>query len=112
MKYDVRISDNVLKFLEKLPEDMKEKILNRINELENNPRRGRLLDKSGMVDLRELKYGSYRIYFTIENKFVVINGIEYEGIVEVSETSKKNNQKNKINKMRIKMRNKNKGDKR
>lgn len=103
MKYNVRITDNVLKYLEKLSKDIKEKVLDRIDELEENPKRGRLLDKSGMVDLRELKYGSFRIYFTIENKFVVINDIEYEGEVEVSEIGKKNDQKRKINIMKDRM---------
>ena len=95
MSYTVKVGDTVTKTVKGLRKNVKDAIEKRFDEIGENPRSGTLLDTSSDVELRGLKHGPFRIYFTIEDKFIVISGIEHEGEVEVPETSKKNDRHNR-----------------
>jgi mRNA-degrading endonuclease RelE of RelBE toxin-antitoxin system len=102
--YYVKIKDVVIKFLNRLPRDRKEKIWKKINLLGENPDIGDYIDREKTKILMELKEGSHRIYYTIENEFVVINEISYEGQVNVDRAGNKNTQTRDIEYMRKNLR--------
>jgi len=104
MKYSVKIADNVMKKIEKLPIDRRKKILERLEVLKNNPDIGKLLFRKSYFQLRELKISSHRIYFIIERGFIVINNIEYYGVVDVERFGNKNSQDRDINFLKDKIR--------
>lgn len=65
---------------------LKEKVVKFIDTLENNPipkKKKHILDLAGNCFLCEYPLNELRFYYTVENQFVVIENIEYDGVVEV-----------------------------
>jgi hypothetical protein len=63
-----------------------------------------ILDRAGSSLLCEYSIEELRFYYTIENQFVVIENIEYKGIVEVLEghaNHKSGNKKNWPNQRKV-----------
>lgn len=86
MVYKVKISNSAEKFISKLDGSYKKKIVNFIEYLENNPvpkNKKHILDVSGNSFLCEYSLDKLRFYYTIENLFIVIEDIEYDGEIEV-----------------------------
>ena len=94
--YNVKVERRVSKYINKLGSKEKDYFLNRYNELKYNKKGYRQLDRSGNVELWELRCQSHRVYYTVENQFIVIENIEYEGNILVCDTSNKNQQQRKI----------------
>lgn len=91
MIYRVDIEDKAQKKLDKLKDKiLKKNIINKINELSHNPRKGKHLFKN----FYELKAKNYRIYYAIFRGIVVIENIE--GIVKVMDIGTKDRQKRDI----------------
>ena len=101
--YNVKTDKFVVKYLKKLGKRDKEYIIDRINQLKYDKRGYRLLDVSGRVELWELRCQNHRIYYTVENQFIVIENIEYEGNINVNRASNKNRQQKMINYMKNKI---------
>lgn len=101
--YNVKTDKFVVKYLKKLGKRDKEYIIDRINQLKYDKRGYRLLDVSGRVELWELRCQNHRIYYTVENQFIVIENIEYEGNINVERASNKNRQQKIINYMKNKI---------
>ncbi len=74
------------------------KVLSLIEELENNPNKGKILGKVGNFSIRELKYQSFRFYFILDSyKLYLFNKKELaELLIKFVKMSKKNNQQKTI----------------
>ena len=86
MYFKVKISTSAKKFLSKLDGKYKKKINNFINFLSETPiprNNKHILDRMGSSMLCEYGVDELRFYYTIENQFVVIENIEYKGIIEL-----------------------------
>jgi len=94
--FNVKVERRVSKYINKLGSKEKDYFLNRFNELKYDKGGYRQLDRSGNVELWELRCQSHRVYYTVENQFIVIENIEYEGNILVCDTSNKNQQQRKI----------------
>lgn len=88
MYFKVKISSSAKKFISKLDGKYKSKIDKFITQLSKEPiprKNNHILDRTGSSMLCEYSIDELRFYYTIENQFVVIEDIEYKGIVEVLE---------------------------
>ncbi len=86
--YNLKIERKAIKFLEKLDISVRRDIDKKIRVLEENPfpkDKKHILASSGASLLCELSYQKWRLYYTIENCFVVIENIEYDGTVNIIE---------------------------
>ena len=100
MFFKVKISSSAKKFISKLDGNYKKKIDKFINILEESPiprQNKHILDRTGSSMLCEYSIDELRFYYTIENQFVVIEDIEYKGIVEVLEGYSNHKSGNKQN---------------
>jgi len=102
MLYKVKIEKHVSNYIRKL--DNKEYFLKRFKKLETNKKGYRLLDTHKSIELWELRSKSHRVYYTVENGFIVINTIEYDGTISVCDAGNKNKQTRAINKLKTKIR--------
>lgn len=88
MYFKVKISSSAKKFISKLDGKYKLKINKFIKQLSSEPiprKNNHILDRTGSSMLCEYSIEELRFYYTIENQFVVIEDIEYKGVVEVLE---------------------------
>ena len=118
MFYRVKFSKSAEKFISKIDGSLKERIPKMITFLENTPvpnNKKHILDTSGSSFLCEYPLEELRFYYTIENQFVVIEDVEYLGVVDILEGhsnhksgSSKNfsNQQKKIKDLKKKFNNK------
>jgi plasmid stabilization system protein ParE len=53
------------------------KLIDRVDQLENNPQSGRVVPEFGKEDIRELIVGNYRIIYRIQMDFVGIARIHH-----------------------------------
>jgi len=65
MKFQVFLHPKANDFLEKLDEDTKKRLLNKIKELEGNKHKGRQLTH---LDCFSLRVGDYRVIYEIHDK--------------------------------------------
>ena len=106
MFYKVKISTSAKKFIKKLDNSYKKKISKMIDDLSSAPvprKNKHILDRTGASLLCEYPIEELRFYYTIENQFVVIEDIEYSGIVDIIEghsNHKSGNKKNNPNQRR------------
>ena len=79
------------------------KVYSLIEELNQNPNKGKILGHVGSISIRELKYKSFRFYFILDAyKLSLFNNSELkELLVKFIEMSKKNNQKKMIQEIRF-----------
>ena len=72
MSYSVRIKGSAAKELARLPRDVRERLIDAIDGLGEEPLVGSLL-KGGLRGLRRLRIGDYRIvYEVLEDELVVL----------------------------------------
>ena len=72
MSYSVRIKGSAVKELARLPRDGRERLIEAIDGLGEQPLAGALL-KGGLRGLRRLRVGSYRIvYEVLDDELVVL----------------------------------------
>jgi len=100
MSYKVKISNSAQKFISKLDGRYKVKVSKFIEKLKRDPlprNNKHILDTSGSSMLCEFSLEKLRFYYTIENQFIVIENIEYQGFVEVLEGHSNHKSGNKKN---------------
>ena len=72
VSYSVRIKKSAAKELARLPRDVKERLIEAIDKLGEEPLTGVLL-KGGLYGLRRLRVGHYRIvYEVLEGELIVL----------------------------------------
>ncbi|MCE2468135.1 MAG: type II toxin-antitoxin system RelE/ParE family toxin [Caldilineaceae bacterium] len=72
MSYSVRIKKSAAKELARLPRDVKERLIEAIDKLGEEPLTGVLL-KGGLQGLRRLRVGHYRIvYEVLDGELIVL----------------------------------------
>ncbi|MXZ42076.1 MAG: type II toxin-antitoxin system RelE/ParE family toxin [Caldilineaceae bacterium SB0666_bin_21] len=64
MSYSVRIKKSAAKELARLPRDVRERLIEAIDKLDEEPLTGALL-KGGLRGLRRLRVGDYRIVYEV-----------------------------------------------
>lgn len=101
--YRVLIDKRVFKYINKLGSQDKNYFKRRFKQLRNDYKGYRLLDITKKTELWELRCSSHRVYYTVENDFIVIDNILYEGDIFVSDCSNKNQQQRKINNLKKKI---------
>ena len=103
--YSVKVARHVSKYIEKLGSKEKDYFINRFNELKYNKSGYRQLDRYKNIELWELRCSNHRVYYTVENQFIIIENIEYEGNINVQNAGNKNRQQGIIDYEKNKMRN-------
>ncbi len=96
--FRVITKEKVEKFLKKLTPEIKKQIDKAIKSLRIDPmRKGKILGSlySGLVFFEKRIYagGGYRIYYTVDERNIIICDIEYLGIVDVELVGSKKTQK-------------------
>ena len=75
--YNIKISNDALKFLSSLKKDDSERIMQRINQLAQNPRNDHVIK---LVNKKPTQYrarqGDYRIFFTIHDEELLVRVID------------------------------------
>ena len=74
--YNVLISKNVKKQLDKIPLVYAKKIATAIYHLENNPRPSGCKKLVSFDDIYRIRIGTYRVIYTIEDKILVVEIIK------------------------------------
>lgn len=69
--YSVRIKDSAAKELARLPNDVRERLIGAIDSLAEAPLAGSAL-KGGLLGLRRLRVGSYRIVYEVREDDLVV----------------------------------------
>jgi mRNA interferase RelE/StbE len=72
MKYAVRLNTRVGKVLDRLPSDMRRRILRRLEALEDNPRPRGVEKLAGVDELYRVRVGTYRIVYAIRDRELVV----------------------------------------
>lgn len=88
-----------VQFISKLGQRERSYFREKFRKLESERQGYRRLYKQKNVELWELRCSSHRIYYTVENEFIVVEDIQYEGDIQVIEASNKNSQQRTINKL-------------
>ena len=78
------------------------KVINLIETLEKNPKKGRELSCIGNIIIKEIKYNSYRFYFITDGYKIKVLKIDElkDLIIKFIEMSSKNNQQKVINQIK------------
>lgn len=69
MKYQIVIDKPALKFLQKQPQEQRERLLKSIYKL---PEVGDIKPMSGYENLYRLRVGTYRVIYTVENNILTV----------------------------------------
>ena len=88
MFYKIKLESKAKKFISKLDSQQKSKVIKFVDSLAKDPfpkNKNPILESSGSSLLCELAVEKIRIYYTIENQFVVIEDVEFDGVVGVLE---------------------------
>lgn len=88
LKYNVEISDSAKKFIKNIDGSLVKRVDKFLLDLETNPipnNKKHILEVHGPSMLCEGAIDKLRFYYTIEDKFVVIEDIKYRGSVEIIE---------------------------
>jgi len=72
MKYTVRLNTRVGKVLDRLPPNMRRRILRRLEALEDNPRPRGVEKLAGVDELYRVRVGTYRIVYAIRDRELVV----------------------------------------
>ena len=98
--YKIKYEKKAKKFLKNLDFSIKSRIDNELEKLKYKPfprNKKHILDSSQISILCELSVDNLRIYYTIEDGFIVIEEVEYEGIVTLIEGQNSHKSGNKQN---------------
>ena len=104
MVFHVVVDQKVLKFLGKLPANERRILSKKIDGLKKSKRGYRQIGKIGEVEFWELRCSSHRIYYQVEENEIIIENILYDGQIQITDFSNKNQQQRTINKMKKKIR--------
>jgi mRNA interferase RelE/StbE len=72
MKYTVRLNTRVGKVLDRLPPDIRRRLVRRLEALEDNPRPRGVEKLSGVDELYRVRVGTYRIVYAIRDRELVV----------------------------------------
>jgi mRNA interferase RelE/StbE len=72
MKYTVRLNARVGKVLNRLPPDMRRRLVRRLAALEDNPRPRGVEKLAGVEELYRVRVGTYRIVYAIRDRELVV----------------------------------------
>jgi mRNA interferase RelE/StbE len=72
MKYTVRLNARVGKLLNRLPPDMRRRLVRRLVALEDNPRPRGVEKLAGVEELYRVRVGTYRIVYAIRDRELVV----------------------------------------
>ena len=72
MKYTVRLNAQVGKVLNRLPPDMRRRLVRRLEALEDNPRPRGVEKLAGVEELYRVRVGTYRIVYAIRDRELVV----------------------------------------
>jgi mRNA interferase RelE/StbE len=72
MTYTVRLNARVGKVLDRLPPDMRRRLVRRLEALEDNPRPRGVEKLAGVEELYRVRVGAYRIVYTIRDRELVV----------------------------------------
>jgi mRNA interferase RelE/StbE len=72
MTYTVRLNARVGKVLDRLPPDMRRRLVRRLEALEDNPRPRGLEKLAGVEELYRVRVGACRIVYTIRDRELVV----------------------------------------
>lgn len=98
--YKVKYEENAKKFIKKLDFVIKTRVIEKIKKLELDPfprQKKHILETVGSSLLCELSIDKLRIYYTVEDRFIVIEEIVYKGIVTLIEGKNNHKSGNKLN---------------
>ncbi|OCQ91976.1 addiction module toxin RelE [Nostoc sp. MBR 210] len=76
MIYQIEITTRAAKQLKKLPEDIKVKIEEKIQELSNNPRPNGVVKLEGEEDTYRVRLGKYRILYEIKDDLLIVKVVK------------------------------------
>jgi hypothetical protein len=100
---EVRISDDLLKQIEKTFKKQSIEVIEFLQTLEDSPHKGTTLGNVRGIIIKELKYSTFRFYFIHETNCKIYlysqNNIR-EILIKVIAMSKKNDQQDVINKVK------------
>ena len=100
MFYKIKLEKKASQFISKLDVQEKERVKTAIDNLKESPfprNKKHILSLNGSSMLCELAVSKLRIYYTIENQFVVVENIEYKGIITILEGKRNHKSGNKKN---------------
>ena len=72
MKYTVRLNAQVGKVLNRLPPDMRRRLVRRLEALEDNTRPRGVEKLAGVEELYRVRVGTYRIVYAIRDRELVV----------------------------------------
>jgi len=72
MKYTVRLNAQVGKVLNRLPPDMRRRLVRRLEALEDNPRPRGVEKLAGVEELYRVRVGTCRIVYAIRDRELVV----------------------------------------
>jgi len=72
MKYTVRLNTRVGKVLDRLPLDIRRRLVRRLEALEDNPRPRGVEKLAGVDELYRVRVGTYRIVYAIRDRELVV----------------------------------------
>jgi mRNA interferase RelE/StbE len=73
--YSIEFTENAANFIRKLDKNIRERVLNKVKELKENPHLGKSL-VGNLSGLWRLRIGDYRATYRIENEKLIIVIIE------------------------------------
>ncbi len=91
----VIITDSLLEEIKKKFKEESHEVIDLLETLEDNPKKGKFLGQVGNVAIKEIKYKSFRFYFVADNykiKFLDISELEDIIIKFVGMSDKKHQQ--------------------
>jgi mRNA interferase RelE/StbE len=72
MKYTVRLNARVGKLLNRLPPDVRRRLVRKLAALEDNPRPRGVEKLAGVEELYRVRVGTYRIVYAIRDRELVV----------------------------------------
>ena len=72
MKYAVRLDPRTWKGIERLPDDIRGRIVRRLKSLEEDPRPPGVAKLSGAEDLYRVRAGDWRIVYAVRDRELVV----------------------------------------
>lgn len=72
MSYEIHIPENLEKRLHRIPKKDKERIMQKIDALENNPRPPDCKKLQGRPQLYRIRSGDYRIIYSIKDDMLIV----------------------------------------
>ena len=86
--YKLKYEKKAEKFIKNLDFSIKKRVIKNIKSLQYYPYprdKKHILETIGSTILCELSVDKLRVYYTVEDRFIVIEDIEYDGIISVLE---------------------------